>query len=82
MKHNQQQKFGLAAAALLASRLLVLIAALAVIAIPGSASASVINFAGFPDLTVLTTQDFGNGVTFDGAVILSCCNTDGSGSSE
>lgn len=80
MKHTQQKKFGLTAAALLAMRLLVLIAALAVIAIPGSASATVINFAGFANLTTLTTQDFGDGVTFSGAVILSCCETDGSGS--
>ena len=80
VKHIQQQKFGLAAAAFLAMRLLVPIAALAVIAIPGSASANVINFAGFPDLTVLTSQDFGDGVTFNGAEILKCCVTDSSGS--
>lgn len=42
--------------------------------------ADTINFAGFADLTVLTTQNFGNGVTFAGTTILTCCNTDGSGS--
>jgi uncharacterized protein (TIGR03382 family) len=56
-------------------------AAFVVAALPIVSSAStVINFAGFTDLEVLTTQDFGDGVTFAGTEILSCCDTDGSGS--
>jgi hypothetical protein len=35
------------------------------------AQAGVITFEGYADLTVFTTQDFGNGVTFAGATILS-----------
>lgn len=43
----------------------------AALAVPLAASATVITFEGFPDLTVLTNQDFGNGVTFAGATVLS-----------
>ena len=35
-----------------------------------SASAAVITFEGFADNTVFTTQNFGSGVTFAGAQIL------------
>jgi len=56
-----------------------LVAAFVFMAIPSLSSAAVINFAGFPEFTVLTTQDFGDGVTFAGAEILTCCVTDGSG---
>jgi len=59
---------------------LVSLAVLAFAVSPVGAFAGVINFAGFANDTVLTTQDFGDGVTFDGTTILSCCDTDGSGS--
>jgi hypothetical protein len=55
-------------------------AVLVLMMIPALLSGTVITFAGFPDMTVLTTQDFGDGATFDGTVILTCCNSDGSGS--
>ena len=48
-------------------------------AVPAVSSAA-IDFAGFSDLTVLTTQNFGDGVSFTGAIILQCCETDLSGS--
>lgn len=58
-----------------------LIIALAVAISPVIAHADqVINFAGFSDLTVLTTQDFGDGITFSGAEILTCCDNNGGGS--
>jgi hypothetical protein len=44
---------------------------LALVGAAAPCSASVITFEGFPDLTVFTTQDFGSGVTFAGATILS-----------
>lgn len=39
--------------------------------VPLVSSAAVITFEGFADQTVFTNQDFGNGVTFSGAMVLS-----------
>ena len=47
-----------------------LLAGLLALVLPAYSRASVIDFEGYPDLTVFTTQDFGNGVTFSGAQIL------------
>ena len=63
-----------------ALRLAALAIAVALTAMPRVSSAGVINFAGFANDTVLTNQDFGDGVTFSGATILTCCYSDGTGS--
>lgn len=53
------------------SNLKALVVSLALVGAAAPCSASVITFEGFPDQTVFTTQDFGSGVTFAGATILS-----------
>ena len=58
----------------------VFVAAFVLAAIPVIASGAIIDFDGFTDLTVLTTQNFGDGITFSGATILQCCKTDNTGS--
>ena len=50
---------------------LMLVVSLAALAMPALTFAGVIDFEGFPDGTVFTTQNFGDGVTFAGAQILS-----------
>jgi len=57
------------------------LAAFFLAAIPMVSSAAIINFAGFSDLTLLGTQNFGDGITFSGAIIFQCCASDPSGGS-
>jgi len=57
------------------SKLKALVVSLALVGAAAPCSASVITFEGFPDLTVFTTQDFGSGVTFAGATILTLGGT-------
>ncbi len=58
----------------------ILVGVFVLAAMPALSWAGTVNFAGYSDLTVLTTQEFGDGVTFAGTTILQCCATDGSGS--
>ena len=58
----------------------VFFATLVLAAAPAISMAATINFAGFSDGTLFTTQNFGDGVMFAGAEIAQCCISDGSGS--
>jgi hypothetical protein len=58
----------------------VLAAAFVFAFLPVVSSGAIINFDGYSDLTVLSTQNFGDGITFAGATILQCCDTDVTGS--